>query len=98
LAKAKERANQPKKKKKFSKMLLRTTKKQKKKITVDSFAFHSPLFSVDSNFADREMIKKFTADRHDTTTKDRTAGAISRGRSSFGGQVHNHPSETDFWL
>jgi hypothetical protein len=43
---------------------------------VDSFTFHSPLFSGDSNFANRQMINKmFTADRHSTTTKDRTAGA-----------------------
>lgn len=68
---------QPKTKKKFSKMLQRTTKDKKEKTTVDSFAFHSPLFSAD-NFADRQMKNNiFIADRHATTTKDRTAGANS---------------------
>jgi hypothetical protein len=55
-------------------------KNKKKKITVDSFTFHSPLFSEDSNFADRQMInKKFTADRHCITTDRKEGYAPNKG-------------------
>jgi hypothetical protein len=43
------------------------------------------------------LLQTLTGQRNMTQmTEARTAN--SRGRSSFGGQVHNHPSETDFWL
>jgi hypothetical protein len=54
---------------------------------VDSFAFHSPLVSADSNLVVRQLInRKFTADRHCITTDKKEGYAHNNKLPQAGAQ------------
>jgi hypothetical protein len=60
---------------------------------INFFAIAQPTTNKHSD----NLLQTLTGQRNMTQmTEARTAN--SGGRSSFGGQVHNLPSETDFWL